>query len=244
MTSRFPELSVILPVYNEAAVIRRTLEQVESFCRAHCARYQIIVVDDGSTDDTHKELLEISGENNHLLVLHHVENAGYGHALVSGFRHATCAWVFFMDADGQFDISGLERVLANVSPRSLWLGYRCRRADSTLRMLLGRGYSGLVNAAFGWSFQDINCGFKLFPLDLAQRISQGTRTGVVNIDIIHTALSFGYTIHEMPTAHLQRQSGKATGASLSILALSLWEGMALYRRVSRVSSHSRLPKTR
>src|SRR5260370_14018967 len=128
-------LSVILPAYNEAQVIASTVSTVQSVLDGWKVDFEIIVVNDGSTDQTGAILAALAARNPRIRFVTHAVNQGYGAALVSGFAAATRELTFFMDADGQFDISDLRTFFLFIDRYDAVIGYRVDRQDSWFRKL-------------------------------------------------------------------------------------------------------------
>ena len=136
-------ISIILPVYNEEDNIKKTVENSIDFLKAQdfFLEYEIIAIDDGSTDQTLCILNELVKSNECLKIITHSTNLGYGGALVSGGREARFSWVLIMDADGQFKIESIEGMSDCIPKYDIITGYRYERADSFYRVILGRTYN-------------------------------------------------------------------------------------------------------
>jgi len=98
-------ISVVLPAHNEAENIRITVENCVAYLEQNVLDYEVVVVNDGSSDDTQKIVEELQSTNSKVVLVNHTVNMGYGFALRSGFEKASCEHIFFMDSDGQFDIN-------------------------------------------------------------------------------------------------------------------------------------------
>ena len=123
-------LSVILPAYNEAQVIASTISTVHSVLDGWKVNFEIIVVNDGSTDRTGAIVAALAARDPRIRLVTHAVNQGYGAALVSGFAVATKELTFFMDADGQFDIHDLRTFFPFIDTYDAVIGYRIDRQDS------------------------------------------------------------------------------------------------------------------
>ncbi|MCK5710106.1 MAG: glycosyltransferase family 2 protein, partial [Deltaproteobacteria bacterium] len=104
-------ISVVLPAHNEAENIRTTVENCVTFLKNHDSDYEVVVVNDGSIDDTQQIVQELKSTNSKVILVNHPVNKGYGSALRSGFDKASCEYIFFMDSDGQFNINDLDRLI-------------------------------------------------------------------------------------------------------------------------------------
>ena len=147
-------ISLVLPLYNEEENVERVVSSILHFFAGKTTTFEIILVDDGSTDKTATIIEKLSKDNEHLRTIHHSVNRGYGAALVSGFRAARYELVIFMDADGQFDISEIEKLLLYSRDYDIVAGCRVKRQDPWHRVILGKVYTRLICRLFGmrgWS---------------------------------------------------------------------------------------------
>ena len=154
-------VSIVLPAYNEDAVIGATLEQVLNELAKRVKDFEVIVVNDGSTDRTGAILSAITEAESRVRIVTHERNQGYGSALADGFAAATKELTFFMDSDGQFDIRELARLLLFIDEYDAVIGYRLDRQDSWMRKLNAWGWKCLIGWVLGVHVRDVDCAFKL-----------------------------------------------------------------------------------
>jgi len=221
--SRKYSISIILPVYNEEGNIWKVIEDVANFLQNQdiFEKYEIIAVDDGSRDNTFKILREFQYKIPYLKVISHHKNLGYGKALVSGVKASRYSLVFFIDADGQFNIRDINRMFTYFDVFDIITGYRYKRKDVFYRIILGKFYSFLVFLLFGLSLKDINCGFKLFKREILNEESIRCKNGAFYTEVLLKAKDRGYKIKEVPVEHFSRLSGKATGANPRVILSSI-----------------------
>jgi putative flippase GtrA len=216
-------VSVILPAYNEEAVIASTVADVLETLATYTSDFEVIVVNDGSQDATSAILEGIAAAHPRVTVLHHVVNQGYGAALVTGFVASTKDLVFFMDSDGQFDIRDLERFVPLLQEYDAVLGYRFKRQDSWVRKLNAWGWKVLVQMVFGVSVRDIDCAFKLYPGKFLRELRLETRGAMINTEILYKFTRAGLTYTQVGVLHLPRKGGQATGAKPAVILRALRE---------------------
>ncbi|MCK5213780.1 MAG: glycosyltransferase family 2 protein [Candidatus Omnitrophica bacterium] len=226
-------ISIVLPAHNEEGNIKKTVEEVFYFFEGHnvFSQYEIIVVDDGSTDQTPIILKELEKRIECLVVVNHSNNLGYGGALISGLRKARFSWVVIMDADGQFRINSICSMFDYMSRYDIITGCRNNRSDSWCRIILGRSYAILASIIFGLKIKDINCGFKLFKKDALDFKRASCHAGVFFTDVFITAKVKGLKVKEVPIEHFSRLKGRQSGASLKVIFMSLIDVIRLFFNV-------------
>jgi len=212
-------LSVILPVYNEEANIHGVIEQVRHFliCNPMLSNYEIIVVNDGSSDYTSRVLCELSNNIPFLRIITHAQNSGYGRALISGVNTARYSLLLFLDADGQFQIDEAGTMLKHINICDIIVGYRYKRIDKFHRIILGKFITLLVCFLFGLEIKDINCGFKLFRREVLVGNRYKCRGAIFYSEVLLTAKRNGLRIKEIPVRHFPRLKGKEKGATFTVL---------------------------
>jgi glycosyltransferase involved in cell wall biosynthesis len=234
-----PELSVFFPAFDEEANIQRTVERaLDALRRLPLERFEVLVVDDGSSDGTPKIADALAEQAPEVCVVHHAENRGYGAALRTGFESARCEWIFFTDGDGQFDVDELPLLLAQSDRFDIVVGYRKRRADHLGRRINTFLWSMLVRTMLRVPVRDVDCAFKLLRRDALKLIGPLDSDGaVISTELLAKARQAGITITEVPVSHYPRLGGRPTGASPRVILKALWELVEL--RVAITRNHRR-----
>lgn len=233
-------LSIFFPAYNEEANIRET---VESAVRAAedsplVGHYEVIVVDDGSRDGTARAVRLLAERHRAVRLVSHGENRGYGAALRSGFAAARMDYVFFTDADLQFDLGELDRLLLHAPRYDVVVGYRAPRRDPFMRLVNARAWSWLNRLLFGLAVADIDAAFKLFRADVIKRLPLRSRGAMISAELLIRLLRRGQEIKEVPVTHAPRRAGAPTGAKLSVILRALSEMAALYGELAGRPPHA------
>jgi putative flippase GtrA len=216
-------LSVILPAYNEEALIADTISHVMSVLCSWMRDFEVIVVNDGSKDRTGEIVSNMQAYDRRIRLINHPVNKGYGAALVTGFESVTKELAFFMDSDGQFDIHDLARFFPLIEEYGAVLGYRIKRQDTWMRKLNAWGWKKLVGFVFRVHARDIDCAFKLFRSEFFRTNRLETRGAMINAEILYKLARAGYTYTEVGVQHLPRLAGKATGAKPAVILRALRE---------------------
>jgi putative flippase GtrA len=231
-------LSVILPAYNEEALISTTVSTVMSVLTSWMEDFEVIVVNDGSKDRTGEIVKELAAYDQRIRLVNHYNNKGYGAALVTGFESVTKELAFFMDSDGQFDIRDLARFFPLIEEYGVVLGYRINRQDTWMRKLNAWSWKKLVGFIFGVHARDIDCAFKLFRADFFRAHRLETRGAMINAEILYKLARAGYTFTEVGVQHLPRRAGKATGAKPSVIIRALRELFIFAGKWQQEEQHS------
>lgn len=220
---KLTSLSVVLPAYNEEAVIGQTVSRAISALSRWTDDFEIIIVNDGSKDRTKECVERLAQGDARIRLLSHPVNRGYGAALATGFHSVEKDLVFFMDSDGQFDINDLGRFLPLINEYDAILGYRDPRQDPWLRKLNAWGWKQLVRRVFNVHVRDIDCAFKLYHAAFFHTLSLETTGAMINTEIMYKFNRAGYTYTEVGVRHLPREGGQATGAKPAVILRALRE---------------------
>jgi glycosyltransferase involved in cell wall biosynthesis len=224
-------LSVFFPCHNEEPNIRNLVTKTVSVLQGVADDYEIIIVDDGSTDNTAAIADEMANSTANVRVIHHPVNLGYGAALQSGFRAAAKELVFYTDGDNQFDISELPPLLDLIAEYDIVSCYRRKRTEGLVRRLNAFCWGTLVNMVFGMKIRDVDCAFKLYKLRIFDNIQIKSTGALIDAEILARALRKGYTVTQLPVSHYPRTAGKSSGAKLSVILRAFRELLLLRKDI-------------
>lgn len=237
-----PSLSLFFPAYNESGSITRAVNQADRVLKQLTKTYEIIVVNDGSRDDTGAIADALATKNHRVRVVHHPQNQGYGAAVTSGLHAAKYDYVFFTDADMQFDLKELKKLLVHVPAYEAVLGYRAHRQDPFFRRVNAYGWNVLNRIAFGLKVRDIDCAFKLLKRDRVQNINLTSRGAMVSAELLIHLQRQCIPFKEVAVTHMPRTSGSPTGAKPSVILRALRELFQLYRGELGSVTHKQVVK--
>jgi len=209
MDEACPALSLVIPAYNEAAVIGRAIAEAEVALGALFPHFEILVVDDGSTDGTPDAVRAALPLAPHTKLLLHPENLGYGAALRTGFQAATGDLVAFTDADCQFDLRDLGPMAELAASVPVVAGYRNERKDSRRRRFYSLGYNVLARGVLGTRVRDCDCALKVFRRDALAKVMPESRGFFVNAEMLTRARLLDLKIAEVPVTHRPRLGGES-----------------------------------
>jgi dolichol-phosphate mannosyltransferase len=198
-------LSLVIPAFDEAAVIARAVREAEAALAGRFADFEVLVVDDGSRDATAAAVEELAAP--HTRLVRHGANRGYGAALRTGFEAARFPLVGFTDADCQFDLSELGTLAALADEYPIVVGYRADRKDHWRRRFFSWGYNRLARGLCGTRVRDVDCALKVFRRDALARLLPESRGYFVNTEMMTRARQLGLPVIEVPVTHRPRAGG-------------------------------------
>jgi len=228
-------LSVIFPAFNEEGNIRRTVDTALKELPKVATRWEIIVVDDGSSDATALICDELKAQHPEVEVIRHEQNRGYGAALKSGIMSAKYDFIFFSDSDGQFDFSELQELICWSGDYDIVAGYRAKRHDPFHRRINALGWNVMVRLALGIKIRDIDCAFKLFRRAVFDQVQIRCVGAMVNTEILAQATRLGMRIHQVKVNHFPRRYGKQSGANVHVIIKAFRELGRLWQKLRHVT---------
>lgn len=172
--------------------------------------YEVIIVDDGSTDRTSAIADDLARDSPFVSVVHHAKNAGYGSALRSGFSRASKELIFYTDGDGQYDTGDLPKLFELMTDDvDVVNGFKLKRADTATRRLLGGVYNQLVHLLFRLPVRDVDCDFRLIRRNRMHEIELACESGAICVELIAKLQRAGCRFSEVGVNHFTRTHGRS-----------------------------------
>ncbi len=224
-------ISVFFPCFNEQGNIARVVNRAREVLEGLHADYEIIIVDDGSADDTGRIADDLAAGRASIRVIHHERNQGYGAALQSGFRAATKELVFYTDGDGQFDMGEMPALLPLIADCDIVSCYRINRQDSFMRKVNGWLWTRFTCLVFSLKIRDIDCAFKLYKRKVFDSITMESTGALIDTEILARATRRGFRIVQRGVHHYPRETGQQSGANLRVVLRAFKEVMKLRKRI-------------
>lgn len=224
-------LSAFFPAYNEEKNLKALIKKADQIFNQLFFNYEIIIINDGSRDNTLQILEELKGSFSKLKIISHKENLGYGAALKSGFLAAQKDLIFFSDADNQFDLGEIKLFLSEIENFDVIIGFRKNRQDNFIRRLNTWLWNNLINFLFKIRVSDVDCAFKLFRKEILEKIkpqnfqSQGA---MISAEILVKLKKADAKIRELPISHFPRTAGKPSGVKLKVIIKAFKELFRFY----------------
>lgn len=226
-------ISVFFPCYNERDNLEPLVQEAVEVLERISQDYEIILVDDGSTDGTGALADGLAERYPFVKAVHHPVNSGYGAALQSGFRAATKDLVFYTDGDRQFDLKELPDILPLIEQYDIVSCYRLNRREGLIRRLNAYCWTRLVCLLFGLRLKDIDCAFKLYKREIFDAMPLVSTGALIDTEILARAAQKGYTIVQRGVHHYPRVAGRSTGASIRVILKAFYELLKLRKQILR-----------
>lgn len=209
-TKYVSSLSVFFPAYNDARSLPFLIARATKAVKTITKDFEIIIVNDGSTDNTTEVIRELRRNYKHLRLVNHKTNRGYGGALITGFTKATKEWVFYTDGDGQYDPMELIQLAKRVSSRTDVInGYKRKRHDPWYRTVIGITYNLFIRILYHPPISDIDCDFRLIRKKCVKGLRLTSQSGAICLELITKLEQKGARFAEIPVNHYQRVFGKS-----------------------------------
>lgn len=224
MVKTLPSVSVFFPCYNDEWTIGSLVKTADKILRRRGGKYEIIVVDDGSTDGSRQLLKKLAKEFPKLKLVFHLGNKGYGGALRSGFKKARCDLVFYTDGDGQYDIGEIELMFPLLtSDIDVVNGIKIFRNDPWYRVIAGNLYNFFVRNLFGIDIFDTDCDFRLIRKSMLRKVDLKCISGAICVELVKKLQDAGARFRQVSVHHYLRKYGQSQFFNWRMILMTGWE---------------------
>ena len=235
----FAKLSIFFPMWNEQEYIGRAVAAGRDACTELIANgdigdYELIIVDDASTDETPKLADQLAASDSHVRVVHHPVNRKLGGSIKTGFAAATGDLVLYTDADLPFDFAELNKAmrLMRLYESDIISAYRHDRTEEgSSRAIYTFFYNLLIRIMFGVKMRDINFAFKLCKRRIFDHIELHSEGSFIDAELVIRAKKLGYTVTQFGVDYFPRTRGVSTLSSPAIIIKILREMRELRREL-------------
>jgi glycosyltransferase involved in cell wall biosynthesis len=204
-----------MPAHNESDNLRWLLPHVSDVLPRIAERFNVIVVDDASTDGTGETARSVAGELGlDLKVVRREQMAGMGAALGAGLREADLEFTAFIDADGQLDPSDLSLLIPLLNDFDLVAGWRLTREDPAFRSVISTVFNRLVLMAFRLRVKDVDCALKIIRTDMLRRFDLRAHSALINAELYWKVGLHGGRYTQVGVPHHPRRMGRRSGGRL------------------------------
>jgi len=230
-------ISVFFPCYNDSKSIGKLAIDAFSVLQNLTNNYEVIVIDDGSTDNSRKILENLARKNKYLKLIFHEKNQGYGGALRSGFKAASKDLIFYTDGDGQYDVKELPLLVSLMTDDVDFInGIKMTRHDPTYRIVLGNLYSFISRWLFWLPTYDVDCDFRLIRTNTIKKIDLKCNSGSICIELVKKSQLAKAKFRQVSVHHYERPFGQSQFFHPKHLFTTLGEIASLWIRLIIIKS--------
>jgi glycosyltransferase involved in cell wall biosynthesis len=230
-------ISVFFPAYNDGGTIASMVISAMLVLETLTKDYEIIVINDGSSDYTPEILDRLAADYKRVRVIHHPSNKGYGGVLRTGFGAATKDLIFYTDGDAQYDVRDLYRLFPLLTEGvDMVQGYKLNRSDALIRKIIGRVYHTGMRYLFGLKVRDVDCDFRLMRREIFDQVTLKHNSGIICVELVKKVQDLGFIIVEAGVSHYPRVYGRSQFFRFGHLfrtlkgLLGLWFELAVQRQ--------------
>jgi glycosyltransferase involved in cell wall biosynthesis len=248
----FESLTFFFPMWNEEEMIDRTLRAAlasgdDLVAKGLLERYDVLIVDDASTDATGKIAEAHAAADDRIRVVHHAENRGLGGAVRTGLDEARGELVLYTDADMPFDLADLEKALRllRVYDADIVSAYRFdRTGEGARRAMYSYVYNSLVKALLRLRIRDVNFAFKLVHRRVLDHVDLHSEGSFIDVELLAKAQRLGFHIIQFGVDYFPRARGTSTLSSPTVIVRIVRELAALYPELRRTQPMPELHRRR
>jgi glycosyltransferase involved in cell wall biosynthesis len=210
-------LSIIIPLYNEAELITSTVDQITAFLSPRLDRYEIIIVESGSTDSSSEICEQLAIMNDHIKLIHEGARNGYGSGLRLGTKFASNEYIWIITADLPFDLIHMDTAMLLLDNYSCVLSFRSQDKRSHLRKIQSLIYNFIVKHTLGLPFKHMNSAFKVLPTELFQNLELISNGWFIDVEVLFYINRSKISYIEIPVPLIDRSKGKSNIGATTFL---------------------------
>ncbi len=212
------DVSFVLPMFNERDNIRDSIAQLRSCAGDIANDYEIVIVDDASTDDSADIVEEISKEDSQVKLFRLSKNSKFGGAFAKGFKKASKEIILYVDSDMPVGAEDIKTSFSLICEADVVTGYsNVKKGDTLLRKIISLSYNMLVKVLFGLKVRDINSGYKIVRKKVIDDLEFISRSPFIDVEIFLQAKKNNYRVKQFPMIFRTRMGGRSYIASLPII---------------------------
>ncbi len=227
--AKIKSLSIFFPCLNDSLILPQLIKKANLAASKLTTNYEIIVINDGSTDSSGKVLVKLKKRYPKLRLINHSKNQGYGATLRDGFKNAKKEWVFYTDGDGQYDPAEMTSLLKKIGKGvDVVNGYKLIRNDLWFRKLIGGLYNKVLHVFYRLPISDVDCDFRLIKRIFLKKINLTSTSGVICLELIVKLKKAGARFSEVGVHHYSRPYGKSQFFRMKNVLKTGYEGIRFY----------------
>jgi len=237
-----PNISLFFPVYNDENTVRTITLKAIRILDEIAENYEILIIDDGSPDNSGKIAEELSEEFPRVRVIHHQGNLGYGAAIKTGLQNVQYEYICFTDGDDEYDISDLKKFMRLKDYYDLIITFRYVRMYSTWRIFVSRTYNMLLRFLFKTTYRDISTGLRMIRKSVISEIDLISTSPFIGAELTIKMMLKGYRIGEIGIQTFPRVFGRGESVSFTNIMKTIQDLRRVHHQI--FSSTYELPSER
>lgn len=224
-------LTVFFPVYNDENTVERVTLKAIKVCESLTSDYEVIIVNDGSPDDSGLIADELAARYPAVSVIHHDRNRGYGAAVRTGLAASTKKWICFTDGDDEYDLHDLAKLWRLRVHYPLVITFRFVRRYSSSRVVISRVYNSVLRRLFRIRYRDISTGLRLVDRSVIERLLLQSNSPFIGAEITIKTMLMGYPVGEVGIQTFPREFGRGGSTSVKNILLTISDMASAYRGI-------------
>ena len=242
MLTKLPEVTIFFPVYNDEHTIRIVTEKAIKVCEEIASKYEVIIINDGSPDNSGKIADELVAQYENVRVVHHPSNRGYGAAVKTGLTEARYEYIFFTDGDDEYDMWDFKKLFKLRDYYDIIITFRYRKIYSNYRIFISYIYNAILRWLFRTSYRDISTGMKMVRKSCIKDVNLRTDSPFIGAELTIKMMLKGYRIGEVGIQTFPRQIGSGSSTSFKNIKKTIVDMFSVYQEI--FSDTYDLPETR
>lgn len=233
---KIPGISLIFPAWNEEVYVEEAILKANMALQAFTDDYEIILVDDGSSDRTGEIAEDLAGRNDRVKVVYHKTNQKLGRTLRTGISNAVKELIFYSDIDLPFDFKEIPKIVSFMkeTKSDIVSCYRLKRfKEGPKRAFYSFLYNFLIKILFFVKLRDINCPVKLFKKSIFEKVDLKSNGSFIDAELIIKSIKRGYKVSQMEIKYFSRVKSQSRASDLKVILGILKEIILLYRDTIR-----------
>ncbi|MFK7730820.1 MAG: glycosyltransferase family 2 protein [Pseudomonadales bacterium] len=214
MTDAKPNISLFFPVYNDEHTVRTVAQRAVDLLEEVANEYEIIIVNDGSPDESGAIADELAAGNERIQTIHHPQNKGYGAAMQTGIAASQFELICMIDGDNEYDVFDLKKMLAVREYYMLVIAFRYRKLYSTKRIFISFVYNAVLRVVFKSPFRDISTGIRLMHRSLFDGLELTSNSPFIGAELTLKSMLRGYPVGEVGIQTFPRSFGEGSATSM------------------------------
>jgi len=226
-----PEVSLFFPVYNDARTVRQVAERAIALLEDVASRYEIIIVNDASPDNSGELADQVALEYPQVRVIHHSRNLGYGAALKSGAAASQFEWICMVDGDNEYDVFELKKMLAIRHYYLLVIAFRYKKLYSAKRIFISFIYNAVLRVLFKSRFRDISTGIRVIHRSVLESVTLSSDSPFIGAELALKSMLRGYPVGEVGIQTFPRDIGRGSATSMKNILRTIRDLLRVRREV-------------